>query len=84
MNEPHQEVPVWVTVSSFFPPPAPEPDFEAIVTSEMTRWTEAAKDAGLPPQAHVRIRRGAQEVAIEISAELDRAFTPEQPFWKAL
>lgn len=74
----------WVTVSSFFPPPGPEPAFEDIIAAERDRWTAAAKDAGLDPDAHIRISRGEDTVAIEISPALDAAFTPQQTLWKAV
>jgi len=73
----------WVTVSSFFPPASPEPAFEELVAAEAARWRGIAGEAGLAPQEHVRIQRGDEEVDVRISPELDAAFTPDQPLWKA-
>ncbi len=73
----------WVTVSSFFPPPTAEPAFEELVAAEQSRWEHTADGAGLVPTAHVRVQRAKEEVVVQISPELDAAFTPEQPLWKA-
>ena len=73
----------WITVSSFFPPPAPEPAFEELVAAEQSRWERTAGGTGLVPAAHVRVQRGNEEIAVQISPDLDAAFTPEQPLWKA-
>ena len=73
----------WVTVSSFAAPPQPEASFEAIVAADVARWREEAQSAGLDPKAHVRLSRQDGEVAVEISPELDAAFTPVQTLWRA-
>ena len=73
----------WVTVSSFYRPTTPEEGFEEILASERSRWADTASQAGLAPEEHVRIRRGDEEVTIEISPALDAAFTPVQTLWKA-
>ena len=73
----------WVTVSSFAAPPRPEAGFDAIVAADVARWREEAQSAGLDPQAHVRLSRQDGEVAVEISPELDAAFTPVQTLWRA-
>ena len=73
----------WVTVSSFAAPPQPEEAFEAIVAADVGRWREEALAAGLDPEAHVRLSREAGEVAVEISPDLDAAFTPVQTLWRA-
>jgi hypothetical protein len=83
MSEQGQDCQDWVTVSSFFTPPTPEPAFEDIIAAEVARWSDTAKEAGLVPEAHIRVSRGENEVALEVSAALDAAFTPEQTFWKA-
>ncbi|MHC1789205.1 MAG: hypothetical protein AB9867_06800 [Solidesulfovibrio sp.] len=74
----------WVTVSSFIAPPQAETDFEAIVAADVARWHEAAREAGLVGENHVRLRREGDEVMVEISPELDAAFTPEQTLWRAV
>ncbi|KHK04223.1 hypothetical protein [Desulfovibrio sp. TomC] len=73
----------WVTVSSFIAPLQTEADFEAIVAADVDRWHEAAREAGLDGESHVRISRQDGEVAVEISPELDAAFTPVQTLWRA-
>ena len=73
----------WVTVSSFVAPPQPEAGFDAIVAADVARWHEEAQGAGLDPMAHVRLSRQDGEVAVEISPELDAAFTPVQTLWRA-
>jgi hypothetical protein len=74
----------WVTVSSFIAPLQTEADFEALVAADVARWHEAAREAGLNGEAHVRVAREGGEVMVEISPELDTAFTPVQTLWKAL
>lgn len=74
----------WVTVSSFIAPPQAETDFEAIVGADVARWHEAAREAGLDGNAHVRLRREGDEVTVEISPDLDAAFTPVQTLWRAV
>lgn len=73
----------WVTVSSFAAPAVPEAAFEEIVAADVARWHEAARDAGLDGGSHVRLTRQDGEVAVEISPELDAAFTPVQTLWRA-
>jgi hypothetical protein len=82
-EDPKDTEPQWVTVSSFYRPATPEEGFEEILTSEKSRWADTASQAGLAPEEHVRIRRGDEEVIIEISPTLDAAFTPVQTLWKA-
>ncbi len=74
----------WVTVASFFPPPAPEPAFEDLVAAEAARWSDIARQAGLPPEAHLRVVRGETEVDITVSPALSDVFTPEQTEWWAV
>lgn len=74
----------WVTVSSFCRPCQPEPALEEIIQADLTRWADAAREAGLPPEENIRLTRGEQEIAVEISPELDAVFTPVQTLWKAL
>jgi hypothetical protein len=73
----------WVTMASFFAPPQPQPDFEAALSAEAERFFEAAKEAGLPPEANVRISRGDTEVHVDVSPALFAAFSPQQTLWKA-
>lgn len=73
----------WVTVSSFYRPEEPEAGFEDILACEEARWADTARQAGLAPKEHVRVRRGEEEVTIEVSLALDAAFTPVQTLWKA-
>lgn len=73
----------WVTVASFYRPDAPQAGFEEVLASERDRWADSAREAGLAPEEHVRVRRGDEEVTIEISPALDAAFTPVQTLWKA-
>ena len=73
----------WVTVASFFTPPQPEPDFETLVADETARFAEAAREANLAPEQHIRITRGQEEVTIDVSPSLNAAFTPVQTLWKA-
>ncbi len=73
----------WVTVSSFCRPCRPEPVFEELVTAEVERWTGIAREAGLAPEANIRLARGAEEVTVEVSPALDAYFTPVQTLWKA-
>lgn len=73
----------WVTVSSFAAPPQPEAGFDAIVAADVARWREEAQSAGLDPKAHVRLSCPNGEVVVEISPELDAAFTPVQTLWRA-
>jgi len=74
----------WVTVSSYVAPAAAETAFEDIVAADVARWREAAREAGLDEESHVRVSRLNGEVDVEISPELDAAFTPVQTLWKAL
>lgn len=74
----------WVTVSSFCRPCRPEPALEELIAADLARWAEAARDAGLPAEGHVRVTRGEAEITVEISSRLDAAFTPEQTLWKAI
>ena len=73
----------WVTVSSFAAPPTAETAFEDIVAADVARWHDAAREAGLDGESHVRVSRQNGEVYVEISPELDAAFTPVQTLWKA-
>jgi hypothetical protein len=73
----------WVTVASFFTPPQPEPAFEDNVAAEVERFAVAAREAGLAPEQHIRVTRGAAEVTIDVSPALDTAFNPVQTLWKA-
>lgn len=73
----------WFTMASFFAPPRPQPDFEAIVAAEAERFASLAKEAGLPPDDHVRITRGDSEIIVEISPALHDVFEPEPILWKA-
>lgn len=73
----------WVTVSSFAAPAVPETAFEEIVAADVARWHEAAREAGLDGDSHVRLTRQDDEMAVEISPELDAAFTPVQTLWRA-
>ena len=73
----------WVTVSSFIAPLQTEADFEAIVAADVDRWHEAAREAGLDGEAHVRLARAGGEVLVEISPALDAVFTPVQTLWRA-
>jgi hypothetical protein len=79
-----QECQDWVTVSSFFAPPTPEPAFEDIIAAEVTRWSDTAREAGLLPEAHIRVSRGESEVAVEISPALNAFFTPKETLWRAV
>jgi hypothetical protein len=74
----------WVAVSSFCRPCQPEPALEELIEADLARWAEAARDAGLPPEGHIRVTRGAEEILVEISPQLDTVFTPEQTLWKAI
>lgn len=73
----------WVTVASFFAPPQPEPALEDNVSAEAERFAEAAREAGLPPEQHIRVTRGADEITIDVSPALDAVFNPVQTLWKA-
>lgn len=73
----------WVTMASFFTPPTPQPEFEAVVADEVDRFARAAREAGLDPGEHVRVSRGEAEVCVEISPALNALFTPEQTLWRA-
>ncbi|WP_428569541.1 MAG: hypothetical protein ACP59X_11325 [Solidesulfovibrio sp. DCME] len=83
MGETEEITDAWVTVSSFCQPCRPEPDFEALVAAELERWTGIAREAGLAPEANIRLARGEDEVAVEVSPALDAYFTPVQTLWKA-
>jgi len=84
VDEERREKREWVTVSSFCRPCQPEPALEEIIQADLTRWADAAREAGLLPEENIRVTRGEEEVAVEISPRLDAAFTPEQTLWKAL
>ena len=73
----------WVTVSSFAAPPQQEEAFEAIVSADLERWNEEARRVGLDPRAHVRVTRDGDAVTVDVSRELDAAFTPVQTLWRA-
>ncbi len=74
----------WVTVSSFCRPCRPEPALEELIEADLARWADAAREAGLPAEGHVRVTRGEDEITVDISPQLDAAFTPVQTLWKAL
>ncbi|MGE4536741.1 MAG: hypothetical protein AB7D37_06670 [Desulfovibrio sp.] len=82
-EDPKETQAQWVTVSSFYRPEEPEAGFEDILASEEARWADTARQAGLAPKEHVRVRRGEEEVTIEVSPALDAVFTPVQTLWKA-
>nr|WP_246198007.1 hypothetical protein [Solidesulfovibrio aerotolerans] len=63
---------------------AAEAAFEEIVAADVARWHDAARESGLDGEGHVRVSRQNGEVDVEISPELDAAFTPVQTLWKAL
>ena len=73
----------WVTVSSYVAPLAAETAFEEIVAADVARWHDAARESGLDGERHVRVSRQNGEVDVEISPELDAAFTPVQTLWRA-
>ena len=73
----------WVTMASYCPPAGPKPDFEAIVADEVARFAAAAREAGLDPEAHVRVTRRADEVTVDVSAALNAVFTPPPTEWWA-
>lgn len=83
MSQSEENGVAWVTVSSFCRPCRPEPEFEALVADEVKRWTGIAQEAGLAPEANIRLARSEEEVAVEVSAALDAYFTPVQTLWKA-
>ncbi|EHJ46862.1 hypothetical protein DFW101_0846 [Solidesulfovibrio carbinoliphilus subsp. oakridgensis] len=84
MEQDNNDGQAWVTVSSFCRPCQPEPALEELIAADLARWAEAARDAGLPPEGHVRVTRAEEEITVEISPRLDAAFTPEQTLWKAI
>ena len=73
----------WVTMASYCPPPQPEPTFEAIVAAEVDRFADAAREAGLTPDDHIRVRRDPAAVTVEVSPALDAVFTPPPTEWWA-
>ena len=83
MGQPEKADATWVEVSSFCRPCHLEPAFEELVTVEVERWRGIAVEAGLVPEDNIRVRRGDEEVAVEVSSALDAYFTPVQTLWKA-
>lgn len=73
----------WETVASFCRPCQPEPAFEELVAAETARWRETAVEAGLAPDAHVRVGHDEDEVFVAISPTLSASFNPVQTLWKA-
>ena len=83
MSQPEGADAMWVEVSSFCRPCQPEPAFEELVAEDVERWRGIAVEAGLVPEDNIRVRRGDEEVAVEVSSALDAYFTPVQTLWKA-
>ena len=83
MSQPEEADATWVEVSSFCRPCRPEPAFEELVAEDVERWRGIAIEAGLVPEDNIRVTRGDEEVAVEVSPALDAYFTPVQTLWKA-
>ena len=58
-------------------------DLSIMVASEVDRFVDAAREAGLVPEEHIRINRGETEICVEVSQALNAFFTPAQTLWKA-